>query len=56
MTASDKRYEYEWEWVKQSDFMFQKKQKANLVPEWFYSIFYAILLLSEAAVCRCFSK
>ena len=28
--------------VKYSDVMFQKKQKANLFPEYFYSIFYAI--------------
>ena len=33
VTVSDKTNEYEWEWVKKSDFMFQKEQKTNLVPE-----------------------
>ena len=33
MTASVKTNENELEEIKRSDFMFQKKQKANLVPE-----------------------
>ena len=51
MTTSDaksenvqqmKTNESDWERVKESDFRFQNKKKANLVFEGFYSIFYAM--------------
>ena len=40
MTASDKTNENEWESVKGVILSFKMKEKANLVPEQFYSIFY----------------
>ena len=57
MTKIDKWSDNEWQWVTTSDnerqqmagsgknsviLSFKMKQKANLVPEEFYSIFYAI--------------
>ena len=43
MTGSRTTNKSEWEQIKQSDFKFQNEiWKANLVPEEFYSIFYAI--------------
>ena len=43
MTGSRTTNKSEWEEIKQSDFKFQNAiWKANLVPEEFYSIFYAI--------------
>ena len=40
MTTSDKTNENEWESVKGVILSFKMKEKANLVPEQFYSIFY----------------
>ena len=43
MTGSRTANKSEWEEIKQSDFKFQNAiWKANLVPEEFYSVFYAI--------------
>ena len=42
MAGSGKTNENEWERIKQSDFKFHSETKASLVPEEFYSIFYAI--------------